>query len=43
MEELYSKYSQKELLESVDIVTKHIESEAKIILDTKRIFIGGFS
>ena len=43
MEELYPKYSQTELMESVEIAKKHIEGEAQLLNDTKNVFIGGFS
>ncbi|CDW78472.1 phospholipase carboxylesterase family protein [Stylonychia lemnae] len=43
MDELYPKYNQEQLMESVDIVTKHIESEIKLVGQSKQIFLGGFS
>jgi predicted esterase len=40
--DLEEKYDQKELLESVDLITKIIEEEAKTLKSSKKVFLGGF-
>lgn len=44
LDELYDKYSQKELLESVGIVSKVLDNEYEALgKDSSKLFVGGFS
>lgn len=43
LDDLFSKYSKTELMESVDIVSKVIDQEIKEVGDASNVWVGGFS
>jgi phospholipase/carboxylesterase len=43
LDDLFSKYSKTELMQSVDIVSKVIDQEVKEVGDPSKVWVGGFS
>ena len=42
-DEFFANYAQDEIVESVDVISKLIEEEAKILGSTQKVFVGGHS
>lgn len=42
-EDIYARYNQKELMQSVETVTKKIDEEEKLLGRSQKVFLGGFS